>query len=105
MEKLNCWEFRRCGRELGGENEDELGICPASTYFSLDGINDGIASGRACWVVAGTMCADKESGTFAQKVKDCRLCPFYKMVMDQEGDEFTPTADLLKMVDTRARLL
>ncbi|MFC1549612.1 two-CW domain-containing protein [Nitrospirota bacterium] len=105
MERLNCWEFRKCGRELGGKNEKELGICPASTYLSLEGIHDGIASGRACWVVAGTMCKDGVSGTLAEKLGDCRACEFYEMVMTEEGDGFMPTVELLRLVDRRARLL
>jgi len=27
-ECLNCWEFKKCGREPGGEKASELGICP-----------------------------------------------------------------------------
>jgi len=27
MAKLNCWEFMKCGREVGGKNVKELGIC------------------------------------------------------------------------------
>lgn len=85
MEKLNCWEFRKCGRELGGEWEQELGVCPASTYIALENMHGGIASGRACWVVAGTMCEGYVSGTFASKLMDCRRCEFYEMVRHEEG--------------------
>jgi len=105
MERLNCWEYKKCGRELGGSSEKQLGVCPASTYISLDGMHDGIAAGRACWVVAGTMCMGKVSGTFAEKLSDCRKCDFYKLVESQEGDSFTHTTVLLQMVDTRAGLL
>jgi len=105
MQRLNCWEFRRCGRELGGDREKDLGICPASTYLPLDGVHEGIASGRACWVVAGTMCSDKVSGTFAHKIGDCRECEFYELVRTEEGDGFLPTVELLTMVDNRSRLL
>jgi hypothetical protein len=105
MERLNCWEFRKCGRELGGNMEKEEGICPASTYLPLDGVHDGIASGRACWVVAGTMCEGEVSGTFAEKLGDCRDCEFYDLVRSEEGDGFMHTHELLNMVDRRARLL
>lgn len=27
---LNCWEFMRCGREVGGKNTEKLGVCPVS---------------------------------------------------------------------------
>ncbi len=26
---MNCWEFRKCGREEGGAKASELGVCPA----------------------------------------------------------------------------
>ena len=105
MDGLNCWEFKNCGRELGGKREKDLGICPASTYLPLEGVHDGIASGRACWVVAGTMCGGDVSGTFAEKLGDCLECDFYDLVRTDEGDGFLPILELLKMVDRRARLL
>jgi hypothetical protein len=27
--KVNCWEFKKCGRESQGPNAAELGVCPA----------------------------------------------------------------------------
>ncbi|MGD0283853.1 MAG: two-CW domain-containing protein, partial [Dissulfurispiraceae bacterium] len=26
---MNCWEFKKCGREMGGVNIEQLGVCPA----------------------------------------------------------------------------
>ena len=66
--KLNCWEHKRCGRELGGINSKELGICPATVEPRLNGVNSGKNGGRACWAVAGTLCGGKVQGTFASKV-------------------------------------
>lgn len=28
--KLNCWEFKKCGREPGGLKARERGACPAT---------------------------------------------------------------------------
>ena len=39
--KQNCWEFKGCGREPGGENIADCGICPASIEEKLDGIHGG----------------------------------------------------------------
>jgi hypothetical protein len=88
MSKVNCWEFKNCGRELGGTQTDEFGVCPVSTEKRLHGIHDGINSGRACWVVAGTMCDGKRQGTFAQKYEDCQKCDFYVAVKQEEGLNF-----------------
>lgn len=65
-EKLNCWEFKACGREKGGSKADELGICPA--YPS---------SGRKCARVAITLCDGIMHNGFAMKLKDCIHCEFY----------------------------
>jgi hypothetical protein len=92
--KLNCWEFHRCGRELGGEKIYDLGICPASTETRLDGIHDGISAGRACWVAAGTMCKGRPTGSFARKISSCEECSFYRSVMKEEGKMFLPHKNL-----------
>ncbi|MEW6110309.1 MAG: two-CW domain-containing protein, partial [Nitrospirota bacterium] len=38
MKRFNCWEFFRCGREIGGAKVSELGVCPAATDNSADGL-------------------------------------------------------------------
>ena len=97
--KLNCWEFKKCGRELGGENAFALGVCPAATDVMLDNVHDGISAGRACWVIVGTMCNGTVQGAFAQKYKSCAQCDFYAHVKEEEGESFIPTVTLLKMID------
>ncbi len=96
IKKKNCWEFMECGRQPGGRNIPEFGICPASIEPNLDGIHGGTNAGRACWVVAGTMCSGKPHGTFAQKTKSCSRCPFYRAVRDEEESK-VPTIVLLEM--------
>lgn len=81
---MNCWEFKKCGREYGGENADSLGVCPAHTEKKLDGIHGGRNAGRSCWVIAGTFCGGKVQGTFAEKEKSCLSCDFYKLVRRDE---------------------
>ncbi len=93
--KLNCWEFKRCGREVGGSKVFDFGLCPAATEQRLDGIHDGMNAGRACWVIAGTLCEGELQGTFAKKFKNCRKCDFYIKVMDEEFINFKLTANLL----------
>lgn len=84
---LNCWEFLKCGRELGGIKEKELGTCPAATSVQYDGTNRGTAAGRFCWIIEGTLCP----GNVVSKFKTCINCTFYKLVMDQEKDLFQLT--------------
>ena len=94
--KRNCWEVQECGREPGGKNAMDKGVCPAATFNRLDGAHDGQNAGRACWVVAGTMCGGEVVGSLAIKYNDCRQCAFYKMVNEEEGTNFLITIDLIK---------
>ena len=59
-----CWEHMQCKMDV---NHDES--CPAYPHF-----------GRICWTVAGTLCAGKVQGTYAQKIHDCHRCGYYRMV-------------------------
>jgi len=83
--KLNCWEFMKCDRGPGGTRIPELGICPAATHAPSDGLNHGEKAGRICWIIAGTMCDGKPSGSFVTKIATCMNCPFYRLVVKEEG--------------------
>jgi tRNA A-37 threonylcarbamoyl transferase component Bud32 len=85
LPKTNCWEYKKCGREPGGEKADELGLCPAAVDTSFSGINSGKCGGRFCWAVAGTFCGDKIQGTFAEKRDSCLTCDFFNRVQAEEG--------------------
>lgn len=83
--KQNCWEFKRCGRQSGGSKAQELGICPVTTHAELDGAHGGKNAGRACWVVAGSLCGGKIQGTYAQKLTNCWRCDFMNAVKKEEA--------------------
>ena len=90
MYKTNCWEVKNCGREPDGEKADELGVCPAATEESCEGINSGKNAGRICWAIAGTFCGGKVQGDFAQKSVSCMSCEVFKQIKTEEGaEEFT----------------
>ena len=96
----NCWEFKKCGREPGGSNVTEMGICPAATEQRLDGIHNGRNAGRVCWIVAGTYCKGRIQGSFAQKHRNCRRCDFYALVNRENLVTFEATETLMKYVAT-----
>lgn len=87
MPKLNCWEIKNCGRGPGENNHNDLGICPAATETSCNGINNGKNAGRLCWAIAGTFCGDKIQGDFAQKSVSCMSCEVFKQIKTEEGAE------------------
>jgi hypothetical protein len=64
---MNCWEFKKCGREIGGKNVEELGICTAYPNY-----------GRSCAHISGTLCSGRIHGIFASKLSNCLKCDFYK---------------------------
>jgi len=81
---LNCWEYKQCGREPGGQHAEQSGVCPAAPEKSMDGMHRGDNAGRACWVIAGTYCGGEVQGVFAAKIKDCAACDFFKRVVAEE---------------------
>ncbi len=81
---LNCWEFKKCGRQPGGPKVAELGVCPAPVNSALDGVHGGKNAGRACWVVAGSLCGGKIQGTYAAKLLNCWRCEFMNKVKQEE---------------------
>lgn len=97
----NCWEYKNCGRGPNGCSE-RTNICPAATEKRLDGVHGGINAGRACWVVAGTMCQGKVQGVFVEKYLTCRDCDFYKKVQRENFTDFQVSVFLLQRLRLRA---
>lgn len=64
---MNCWEFKKCGRQKGGAKVAEFGVCPAYPDH-----------GTHCAHIAGTLCGGKVQGSFATKLVNCMQCDFYK---------------------------
>lgn len=81
---INCWEFKKCGRQFGGAKANELGVCPANSDATYNGVNNGKNGGRYCWRIAGTLCGGKRQGTYAMKAKSCTDCDFFKSVVREE---------------------
>ena len=98
MAAMNCWEVLKCGRQPGGVNAAEMGVCPAATEKRLNGVHGGKNAGRTCWAVAGTLCHGKVQGAFASKVATCTECNFYAMVRKDEGPGMVRAVKLLEMI-------
>jgi eukaryotic-like serine/threonine-protein kinase len=97
--KQNCWEFMECGREPGGQKAESLGVCPAASDETFNGINEGDCGGRFCWAVGGTFCNGRPQGTFAEKRASCLTCEFYNKVCEEEGESDHSTKFLRFIVD------
>ncbi|MFH2137728.1 MAG: two-CW domain-containing protein [Candidatus Omnitrophota bacterium] len=87
--KKNCWEFKKCGREPGGENAGKLGVCPAAVCLKANKIHNGKNGGRCCWSIVGTLCGGKIQGTFVKKYQSCMECVFFALVTQEEDDILT----------------
>ncbi len=94
--KINCWEYKLCGREPGGKVAEYSGVCPAAADVRFGGVHGGKNAGRACWLVAGTLCGGKPQGTFARKIETCEFCDFFQKVRDEEKDSFMRVHPLAK---------
>jgi hypothetical protein len=82
MEKLNCWQYKNCGREKGGLLVHLLGECPVAAALKFDGLNGGTAAGRACWLVNKVSCPG--SGLGNADSAGCHSCEFYRRVLFDE---------------------
>ncbi len=93
--KLNCWEFKKCGREGDADDvfQDEE-TCPASIAEYTDGVNDGMNGGRACWAIAGTFCRGEIQGVHAKEINNCFNCDFYLLVKRDEGKKLETGSEL-----------
>jgi hypothetical protein len=94
MDRVDCWVFTECGREPGGQRVEELGVCPAAIEDRVDGVNHGTNAGRACWVIAGTLCEGDVQGTFSAKLGTCLECAFYDQVVHEEGPALEGATDI-----------
>ena len=99
LTKLNCWEFKNCGREPGGKRVADMGICPGAVETQADGVNSGKNGGRACWAISGTLCGGKVQGTYAAKIGNCLNCGFYQKVQREEKHQFETSAKILEQLD------
>ena len=86
MTKVNCWEYKKCGREPGGAKVQGAGICPAATMEEADGFCGGTNGGRACLYISGTYCFGKSEGDgdYESKKKACGQCDFHKLLREEE---------------------
>ncbi|MCP4684016.1 MAG: hypothetical protein GY867_01085 [bacterium] len=95
MSGKNCWEVKNCGREPGGAKASELGVCPAATDKSVNGLNGGKNGGRTCWYIAGTFCGGLVQGSMAQKLSNCMECEFFKQVAREEKADLVESKAVL----------
>ena len=98
MKKINCWEYKKCGREEGGSKTSELGVCVAAAEIRADGFNEGQNGGRACWALAGTFCGGQVQGVFAEKLINCLECEFFKQVRHEEKKNYFPSYKITKLL-------
>lgn len=98
MLKLNCWEFKQCGRQPMGEKIDELGVCPVTLETRVNGINDGKNGGRACWAVSRSQIGDKGQGSYVSKLNGCLNCDFFNEVRQQQGEKFVKSGAILNLL-------
>ena len=85
--KINCWQFKNCGREPGGLMADLAGVCPVATAMKFDGLNGGQKGGRVCWKVkAQSLDHARQMCCFGTS---CHTCDFYRRVMFEEADKAT----------------
>ncbi len=99
LKKLNCWEYKQCGREVSGSQSVDLGVCPAALEVRNKGMHNGKNGGRSCWIISGTLCNGETQGSFATKITSCIECDFYQLVAEEEKEAFESIAQTLMSLD------
>lgn len=94
--KLNCWQVMHCGREPGGINVDNEGICPAAKASQLNGAHFGKNGGRCCWAIAGTFSDNHVTCSFAKKLQSCEECDFYKFVANDMQNRLISVEEIIE---------
>jgi hypothetical protein len=95
---MNCWEFKKCGRQQFGEKAKEFGVCPAAIEKRTDGVNGGKNGGRCCWALAGTLCGGKVQGSFVSKAGNCMRYDFFRLVSQEEGRGIKKPTEILALI-------
>ncbi len=62
MGKLNCWNWKNCGRYPSGPKIKELRVCRVAEYDESDDFLGGREAGRGRMYVSGTLCGGKVQG-------------------------------------------
>ena len=85
---MNCWEFKKCGREPDGENVSVFGGCPVPVAIGFDGINNGKNGGRSCWIIRESACEQIMRKCCVQELIECRQCGFYASVKKRRVEQY-----------------
>lgn len=86
---MNCWEFKRCGREPDGKNSAKLGVCRVAVDTKFNGINNGTNAGRYCWKVKVSEDNHTTTNKTISNIIDCIDCDFFKKVKKEEKRNFS----------------
>ncbi len=85
MNKLNCWDFMKCGKGPSGRRKSKSSSCPISKETSAHGLNGGVNAGRICWIMNENGTEDKVKCSNIYRKNSCFQCEFRYKVMAEEG--------------------
>ena len=97
MNKINCWDYMKCGKGPGGEKTDKCATCPVASETLANGLNGGLNGGRICWIIAENNCIEDLKCSNLHHKSSCYSCEFRYKVTMEEG--------LLKVCQTTGLLL
>ena len=84
MNKLNCWEFMKCGKGPSGNDKGKPNSCPIATESFANTLNGGINGGRICWIIAEACCNNEVKCSDFHRKASCFSCEFrYKVTMEE----------------------
>jgi len=96
--KINCWDYKNCGRTIKDRNAKAPAICPAFSHTALNGINGGKNGGRSCWLIPGTLCGRRIQRSCVTKSLACSLCDFKRFVLREGNPDCMVSDAFLRML-------
>jgi len=83
--KLNCWEFMKCGKGPDSAINNGADICPVASAVIADGLNGGENGGRICWIISENYFKNKIQCSENKVSHSCYACEFRYLVTMDEG--------------------
>lgn len=83
--KLNCWEFMKCGKGPSRNGNGKKRRCPIVAETSANTLNGGVNGGRICWIIAENCCNGEVQCSKLHRKSSCFSCEFRYKVTAEEG--------------------
>ena len=83
--KINCWEYKQCGRGPKQNNIYQPATCHVAEHKVSNDMNSGVNGGRLCWLILEARFRGEVKQFNRDLTYPCFSCDFRYKVMKEEG--------------------